>query len=141
MFVVIDTNVIVSSFISHDPESPPVRVINALMDRRFIPLHNPEIIAEYEDVLHRSKFHFNPDRIRAIINHIKTEGLEIFPSPTGEILPDPSDLIFYEVTMEQRSQCQNDGWLVTGNTKHYPARCYIMKPYDFMVILDNHGKK
>ena len=141
MFVVIDTNVIVSSLISHDPESPPVRVINALLDCKFIPLHNPMIIAEYEEVLHRSKFHFDPAKVRYIIDHILTEGIEVFPSPTGEILPDPSDLIFYEVTMAQRCQDQEDGWLVTGNTKHYPARCYIMKPYDFMVMLDNHGKK
>ena len=137
MFVVIDTNVIVSAMIARSPDSPPVRVIEALMDRRFIPLHNPKIIAEYEDVLHRSKFHFNPDRIRTIINHILTEGLEIFPAPTGEILPDASDIIFYEVAMDKR---EDDGWLVTGNTRHYPAQHFIMKPYDFMMMLDSYGK-
>lgn len=55
------------------------------------------------------------------------------PEPTGEILTDMDDLIFYEVTMQKR----NDGaYLVTGNQKHYPIRDFIVTPSEMVEILD-----
>lgn len=55
------------------------------------------------------------------------------PEPTGEILSDMDDLIFYEVAMRKR----NDGaYLVTGNQKHYPVRDFIVTPTEMMKILD-----
>ena len=49
--------------------------------------------------------------IKLIINAVKQYGVEIFPQPTGKILVDMDDLIFYEVTMEKRDE---DAYLVTG---------------------------
>ena len=51
MFVVIDTNVIVSALLSRGKPTPPRRVINALMNNCFIPLYHEDIIVEYEEVL------------------------------------------------------------------------------------------
>ena len=62
---VIDTNVLVSAFWSGDRETPPFRIYRAIMARRFIPLYSEEIIAEYADVLHRSRFAFNPEEVAA----------------------------------------------------------------------------
>lgn len=39
-----------------------------------------------------------------INNVVKQYGVEIFPQPTGEILIDMDDLIFYEVVMEKREE-------------------------------------
>ncbi|MBO4350269.1 MAG: putative toxin-antitoxin system toxin component, PIN family [Proteobacteria bacterium] len=138
MFVVIDTNVIVSALLSKGLDSPPARVVDALMSQKFIPLYHPEIIDEYEDVLNRPKFHFNPDKVRRIIDQIKLEGREIFPAPSGESFVDKSDLIFYEVAMDKQDE---HAWLVTGNMRHYPARHFIMTPTEFMDMLDSYGKK
>ena len=55
---VIDTNVLVSAFSTHNPDSPTIRIYYAILRGDVIVLHSPGIIAEYEDVLHRDKFSF-----------------------------------------------------------------------------------
>ena len=48
-------------------------------------------------------------------------------------MPDMDDLVFYEVVMEKR----DDGaYLVTGNTRHFPKRSYIVTPAEMMEVLD-----
>ena len=68
----------------------------------------------------------------SVINAVKQYGLEVFPQPTGEILVDMDDLIFYEVVMEKR---EDDAYLVTGNQKHYPIRDFIVTPAEMMEII------
>ena len=63
---------------------------------------------------------------------MKQYGVEIFPQPTGEILVDMDDLIFYEVAMERRD---DDAYLITGNQKHYPVRDFIVTPAEMMEII------
>ena len=53
--------------------------------------------------------------------------------PTGEILVDMDDLVFYEVAMEKRD---DDAYLVTGNQKHYPIKDFIVTPAEMMEIID-----
>ena len=65
-------------------------------------------------------------------NAVKQYGVEVFPQPTGEILVDMDDLIFYEVAMEKR---EDDAYLVTGNQKHYPIRDFIVTPAEMMEII------
>ena len=66
-------------------------------------------------------------------NAVKQYGVEVFPQPTGEILIDMDDLIFYEVAMEKRD---DDAYLVTGNQKHYPIRDFIVTPAEMMEMID-----
>ena len=56
---------------------------------------------------------------------------EVNPSPTGEILPDMDDLVFFEVVMEK----SDDAYLITGNLKHYPSREFIVTPAEMMSII------
>ena len=56
-YAVIDTNVLVSALISKNRASPTVKVIEAVLDGRIIPLYHADIIAEYDAVLRRKKFH------------------------------------------------------------------------------------
>lgn len=49
----------------------------------------------------------------------------MFPQPTGAVLIDMDDLLFYEAAMGKRS---DDICLVTGNQKHYPFRDFIVTP-------------
>ena len=53
---VIDTNVLVSALITHNAEAATVKVVRLLLEEEFVPLYNADIIAEYNEVLHRSKF-------------------------------------------------------------------------------------
>ena len=85
-------------------------------------------------MLHRSKFHFKEETIQLVINSVKQYGVEVFPKPTGEILVDMDDLVFYEVAMEKRD---DDAYLVTGNQKHYPIKDFIVTPAEMMEIIDS----
>ena len=116
-YAVIDTNVFISALLSKHSDAATVRVIEAMFDGKIIPLYHEDILAEYDEVLHRNKFHFKEETIKRIINAVKQYGVEVFPQPTGEILIDMDDLIFYEIAMEKRD---DDAYLVTGNQKHYP---------------------
>ena len=131
---VIDTNVIVSALLSKKSDTATVRVFRAMLQGRFTPLYHQEILDEYDEVFHRPKFHLTEDVIQTVMATIKQYGIEVFPQPTGEILIDMDDLIFYEVAMEKRD---DDAYLVTGNQKHYPVKDFIVTPSEMMDILDN----
>ena len=96
-----------------------------------------EILDEYDEVLHRRKFSFSEERIRRVLTMIQQFGLAVNPSPTGEILIDMDDLVFYEVVMEKR--VEDDAYLITGNIKHFPAREFIVTPAEMMKILEKDG--
>lgn len=55
------------------------------------------------------------------------------PQPTGEVLVDMDDLVFYEVVMEKRDE---DAYLVTGNQKYYPIKDFIVTPAEMMKIIE-----
>ena len=131
---VIDTNVVISAILTKREDSATVKVINAVLSGMITPLYHKDILAEYEEVMHRPKFHLPEEKIQIIINSIKEYGIEVFPTPTGEILIDMDDLIFYEVAMEKRD---SGVYLVTGNQKHYPIRDFIVTPSEMMEILEN----
>jgi len=132
---VIDTNVFVSALLSRRTDSATVKVLDAILDGKIIPLYHQDILLEYYEVLHRSKFHFNEADIQLILAAVEQYGVEVFPQPTGEILVDMDDLIFYEVAMEKRD---DDAYLVTGNQKHYPIRDFIVTPAEMMEILEKN---
>ena len=132
-YAVIDTNVIISAFLSKNPEAATIKVVRAVLEGKLIPLYHKSILAEYNEVMHRPKFHLEDEIIRKILGAIQQFGIEVYPMPTGEILIDMDDLIFYEVAMEKR---EDDAYLVTGNQKHYPIREFIVSPAEMIRILE-----
>ncbi len=98
-YAVVDTNVIVSALITKNPDSPPRQVFRAMLTGDIVPLYHPDILAEYEEVLCRKKFHLQVETVRTVVDAIRQFGIEVQPKPTGEILIDMDDLVFYEVAM------------------------------------------
>ena len=131
--VVIDTNIIVSALLSRYMDASTVKVLEALFSSQIVPLYNDEILCEYEDVLHRKKFNFSENLIQLVIQSIRDNGISVERLTTGEDLPDPKDLVFYEVCMAKREE---DSMLVTGNMKHFPARPFIITPNELLEILN-----
>ena len=78
-FAVFDTNVLVSALMSARQDSPTVRLLDYVIDDRIVLLYNGEILSEYDDVLHRDKFHFSEERIQAVLDLVKT-GLCLDPT-------------------------------------------------------------
>lgn len=133
-YAVFDTNVLVSSMLTKNRDSATALVVNAISSGELVPLYNQEILEEYDDVLHRGKFPFSEFSIHNILSMIRQYGLAVSPSPTGEILPDMDDLVFYEVVMEKRNE--DDAYLITGNIRHFPERSFIVTPTEMMEILN-----
>lgn len=136
-YAVVDTNVLVSALLSKKEDAATVRVLRAMLNGEFIPLYHQDILAEYEEVLHRTRFNLKEQTIQTILAAIKRYGIEIYPQPTGEILVDMDDLIFYEVAMEKRD---DNAYLVTGNQKHYPIKDFIITPAEMVAILNRIGE-
>ena len=133
---VIDTNVLVSALLSSHDDAATVQVIIKLLAGEVTPLYSNEILREYRDVLRRPKFHFDTELVDCLLSAVETFGVQVIPSPTGEVLPDIKDLPFYEVVMERR---EDSAYLVTGNKKHFPQRRFIVTPNEFIKILDQQS--
>lgn len=131
-YAVFDTNVLVSSLLTKHSDSSTAIVVNKIAEREIVPLYNDEILSEYEEVLHRDKFSFSERRIQDLLGMIRQFGLMVFLSPTGEILSDMDDLVFYEVVMEKRD---DDAYLITGNLRHFPERSFIVTPAEMLSIM------
>ncbi len=135
-YAVVDTNVLVSALLSKREDSSTVLVIEAMLKGEFIPLYHADILAEYNEVLHRKKkYNFTEHAIQTLMNAIVQLGIEVYPGPTGEFFIDEDDVIFYEVAMEKR---EDDAYLVTGNLKHYPVRDFIVTPAEMLRILERY---
>jgi len=122
--VVIDTNVIVSAIIS--PTSSPGQIMELTMGGKLRFYYSVNIMDEYEDVLFRPKFNFNPRTVSQLLDFIVDYGHFVNPTPSAIILPDESDRIFYDAAKTTNS------YLITGNIKHYPIEPHIVKPTDFL---------
>lgn len=71
-YAVFDTNVLVSALMSNRQDSPTVALLDYVLDGRIVLLYNDEIIAEYDEVLHRDKFSFADERIQAVLDLVKS---------------------------------------------------------------------
>ena len=132
-FVVIDTNVLVSAVLKNN--SIPRIIIELAFNGKIIPVLNKEIESEYRNVLLHPKFHLTTDIVNDIVNEFKQKGLYINETHIDIELPDPKDVVFYEVVMEQRSL--TSAWLVTGNIKHFPNETFIVNPRQMLDIILN----
>ena len=138
-YAVIDTNVILSALLSKKSDTATVKVIKAVMDGKIVPLLHDDILAEYEDVLYRDKFHLSPATIQVVLQAFTIYGMKVTPKKSDENFYDPDDLIFYEVALAKRD---NDAYLVTGNQRHYLVRDFIVSPVFLSLnVLNTKNKK
>ncbi len=132
LHAVFDTNVLVSALLSSHDDAATVQVVVKLLAGEVTPLYSNDIFKEYRDVLHRPKFRFDPAVVDDLLSAVHLFGIQVDPVPTGEKLPDMKDLPFYEVVMEKRKE---GAYLITGNTKHFPQKRFIVTPAEFLQII------
>jgi putative PIN family toxin of toxin-antitoxin system len=133
---VIDTNVLVSAFITKNQDSPTAKVWSALLNYDIIPMYSDEILEEYKEVLHRKKFYIPEQLIKDAIDHIMVNGVRGERVLSDDFFPDPKDVVFYEVALSKE-----DAYLVTGNTKHFPKKPIVVTPAEMLDILRAQYKK
>lgn len=119
--------------------SIPGLVLEYTLSGIIIPVLNKEIVSEYRTVLMREKFHLNTKIVNNLIQTLEYYGEYIEPEQLNIELPDPKDIIFYEVVMEKKKE--NMTYLVTGNIKHFPSEPFIVTPRQLINILNENSVK
>lgn len=93
--------------------------------------YDARIMAEYIQVLKRPKFSFSPERIEALLDHVKAVGVIVASDPFSIRLPDEDDEAFLEVALAGHAEC-----LITGNLKHFPSAARpgmrVLTPAEFL---------
>ena len=130
IYAVIDTNVIVSAVLSRFKNTSTVQLMQHLILGDITPIYNDDILAEYYSVLTRPKFNLPESLIDETMEVIKKFGINSSRQEAKEQLPDPKDIVFYEVAL-----ANEDSFLVTGNTKHFPKKPFVVTPAEMLQII------
>jgi len=107
-----------------------VLLLNHVLDGRIVLVYNEEILSEYQEVLHRDKFGFSDERIKTVLEVVRT-GLCLGRTPSNEIFPDQDDAVFYEVALSKEGT-----FLITGNLRHFPKSPIVVTPAEMISILE-----
>ena len=129
MLVVIDTNILVSAFWSK--QGNPSKIIGLVQNRVITPCYDYRILAEYKEVLMRSKFKFEMWEVCDLLAQIQHDGLSVSAKTLDVVFVDEEDIKFYEVA----KQCS--AALITGNIKHFPNEDFILTPAQFLGLYSN----
>ncbi len=129
MKIVLDTNVLVSAFVS--PFGPCSAILGLFAAGDLTLCIDPRLLAEYGEVLRRPKFRLDLFRVEETLIAIAQEGHMVAARPLATRLPDPGDQAFLEVAVAGRAEC-----LVTYNGAHFPRRlCQdvrVVSPTEFL---------
>ena len=139
MRVVLDTNVLVSGLLG--TYTSPARVIDLVYIGRLKCVYDDRILAEYKQVLSRSKFRQVIDgrERRDLLGYLAYNGAHVLAGPLESFTAsaqDPDDVPFAEVAVAGAADC-----IITGNHAHFtffssnPWKISIISPkacYDLM---------
>ena len=110
---IVDTNVVVSGVIANDLDSPPARIVDAMLDGSFLYSLSPELLHEYADILRRSRIErihgWTGEQIDRFLTDLVANSVWREPAATGTA-PDPGDDHLWALLAAHRQAC-----LVTGD--------------------------
>ena len=133
--IVLDTNVLVSGFLS--AHGPPGRIVDWLRTGHIQLGLDDRIAAEYDEVLRRPELHLPKAEVNIVLHTIAEHAHNIVIEPGLAIqgLPDPDDAPFAECA--QALKCP----LVTGNLRHFPEEhlspMLILSPRQYIDRLED----
>jgi len=137
MKIVVDTNVLVAGLLS--PFGPCGEIVRMVSSGEVTLCFDALILAEYSEVLHRSKFGFDKDKVAALLDHIEHRGHTVASSPLRRSLPDPDDEAFLKAAIAGKADC-----LVTGNASHFPSKLCegrkVLSPRGFLTFYKTQRK-
>ena len=89
-YAILDTNVLVSALLRSS--SIPGQVAMEALIGDIVPVVNDEIIREYENVLHRPKFHFDPQTVDVFLEDLKLRAMYVAADMLQEDFTDQKDI-------------------------------------------------
>jgi putative PIN family toxin of toxin-antitoxin system len=119
--IVLDTNVLVSAFLS--PDGAPAQVLTFLLAGELTLLFDDRILAEYAEVLARPRFALEPADVDEVLRQLEADAERVAASTSAVELPDADDLPFLEVALSGKADA-----LVTGNARHFPEGLGVVVP-------------
>lgn len=132
MRVVLDTNVVISSFLK--PTGNPSRIVRLILQGDLEIAVNEQILAEYSEVASRPIFQLDRDRVQVVLDYLRSVATHAPSLPVRPSLPDPGDEAFLEAALSGGAD-----FLITGNKKHYPAgacrEVTVVTPAEFLKSL------
>lgn len=129
--VVLDTNIVISALLQ--PLGPPAEVFVMALSDRIQFCVTGAIFAEYEEVIRRPRFRRTDEIILATLDAIRMKACWIRPLEPVRACTDPDDDMFLECC-----QASQEDYLVTGNTKDFPARwrnTEVVTPRQFLEVV------
>jgi uncharacterized protein len=134
--IVLDTNVLVSGLLS--PFRPPGQIVRLVSAGTVTLCLDARVFSEYDEVLARPRFGFDPDAVAALLDYIDFTSEVAAARPLAVRLPDPDDEPFLEVALACGADC-----LVTGNLAHFPkesrAGVTVLSPAEFVDRVRSEG--
>ena len=129
---IVDTNVVVSGLISADPNTPPARILDTMLDGGIIYLMSGDLLDEYSNVLRRSslvRLHGRTDeQIDRLLVDLVANAIWHDPAGRGHA-PDPHDGHLWALLASHPQ-----GLLVTGDqllVENPPSGASVISPRRF----------
>jgi putative PIN family toxin of toxin-antitoxin system len=130
--VVYDTNVVVSALLKEN--SDPALLVRLVLNESVIPCLSRFVFDEYQEVLKRPKFSFDPNLVDQFLCDFCKRALMVAPKRRVHAALDEADNRFLECARSARAK-----YLVTGNRKHFPftvfGKTQIVSPAELIGIL------
>ncbi len=125
MKAVLDTNVVISGILQ--PASKPGLVLDMALSGEIELVASEYLLAEYDAVLRRPKFAFDPGLCKALVTSLRARAdVAVAPAQGKFASPDPKDQPVLDLAVAA------DAMLVSGNARHFSAYPKLVSPADFL---------
>jgi putative PIN family toxin of toxin-antitoxin system len=128
--VVLDTNIVVSASLNED--GSPFYILKLALTGVIRMYVSEPILAEYEELLKRSRFQLDRRRVSRLLGRIRAAATLVATAGGLSAATDPDDDIFLECAYAAKAQ-----YLITGNTAHFPKRwkyTSVLTPRAFFLV-------
>ncbi|HET6628252.1 MAG TPA: putative toxin-antitoxin system toxin component, PIN family [Woeseiaceae bacterium] len=127
---VVDTSVLVAGLLTPNPESPPARLLDAMLGGEVRFLLCVELLAEYRTVLLRqrirSRHGLSVAEVDALLEALATDAIVVGIAGRNETAPDPGDNFLWQLLA-----ARSGAGLITGDSallERPPPRTRVISP-------------
>ena len=127
---VVDTSVLVAGLLTTDPQSPPARILDAMLGGQLRFLLCVELLAEYRTLLLRERIRgrhgLSVAEVDALLEALATDGVVVDITGSKETAPDPGDDFLWQMVA-----ARSGASLITGDSallERPPPRTRITSP-------------